>query len=36
MTHSIEYNREAQKGPWSCWAGPPVYHTIIQDSILVP
>src|SRR6218665_21091 len=23
-------NREAQKGPWSRWLGPHVYHTIIQ------
>jgi len=34
MTRSTVYNRD-QKGPWSCGLGPPVYHTIIQKSILV-
>jgi len=35
MKRSIVSNRGAQKGPWSCWVGPPVYQTIIQKSILV-
>jgi len=35
MLCSIVSNRKAQKGPWSRWVGPPVYYTIIQESILV-
>jgi len=35
MTGSIVYNREAQKGSGSRWVGLPVYHKIIQESILV-
>ena len=33
MTRSIGYNSKAQKGPWFCWAGSPMSHTIIQKSI---
>jgi len=35
MARSIIYNKEAKKRPWSLWVGPPVYHTIIQKSILM-
>jgi len=36
LTNYVQWIQwESPKGPWSGWSGPPVYHAIIEEGILV-